>query len=116
MLNLMFFVKTLALTTLIVITLQVRFGTVTLEDHATSMIRTSAIIQPLQEIAEGGVKVIRNSIHWVSAQVNSQMAKRRGANSEKTSAVEFKRSEAYDKTHSGGQSAAGKMSEDREVQ
>ncbi len=114
MLNLMFFVKTLALTALIVMVLQIRFDTVTLEEKATTLIRSSALVQPLQQVAEGGVRVIRSSINWVSSQVNRQMTKRQGAASEK-SGLQLKRSEAYEKTHSG-QSATGKMSEDREVQ
>lgn len=72
MLDIMFFVKTALLTAVIVAFLQIKVGGNTLETEAHQFIQTSSLIQPLHEVAESGVVLIRKGIRWSSEQINSR--------------------------------------------
>lgn len=72
MLDFMFFVKTLALTFLIVIAMQSKWGKHTVEEHTFDFIHSSVIMQPLQRTAASGVHVVQTSMAWLSQQVNQK--------------------------------------------
>ena len=55
-----FVLKSLVVTCLLVVVLQVRFGNATLEDHTMSLLTESAVIQPLNGIAHNAVVATRN--------------------------------------------------------
>lgn len=57
--ELFFCLKTFVLTIAIVIVMQVQVGERTLENHALSWVQTSPIVSPLNSVARGGAKVIR---------------------------------------------------------
>ena len=73
MLNLMFFIKTILITVLIVLILQIRFGSLTLEDHARHFIQTSALAQPVQDVAESGAVAVRKGMNWVTREINQRV-------------------------------------------
>ncbi len=102
MLNLMFFIKTLIVTFLIVALLQVHVGSSTLEDHASRFIRTSPIMSPIQAAAESGARAVRQSTNWISAQVNKKWkgSGQRKEQAERALNFDFKRSESYEKSRS----------------
>lgn len=53
--------KSLAFTLLIVLLLQVKVGNDTLEDRAVFWFRSSPLVQPMQKVVDGGVKVLQQS-------------------------------------------------------
>lgn len=53
--------KSLAFTLLIVLLLQVKIGNDTLEDRAVFWFRSSPLVQPMQKVVDGGVKVLQQS-------------------------------------------------------
>jgi hypothetical protein len=55
-------IKSLAATAVIVLLLQVRIGTSTVEENAVSWFRSSSMISPLQSVVDGGVRLIRNTV------------------------------------------------------
>lgn len=65
--NLMFFVRCLFITAVFIILMQVRVGEITLEEKAMSWMSSSLVIEPIQQVADGAVKIIRDSIRKVSS-------------------------------------------------
>lgn len=57
--NLFYFFKSLVLTFVFVFVLQIRIGNQSLEDRALFWIHDSQVMVPLQEVAEGGVKILQ---------------------------------------------------------
>lgn len=55
-----FFMKALVMTLIFVFLLQIRVGQSTIEEHTVHWFQASAFSQPLGEVAQGGVVVIRN--------------------------------------------------------
>lgn len=100
MLDFMFFVKTLALTFLLMVALQTRVGEGTIEDHAMNFVRTSALTQPLHRIASSGAQVIRTSTNWLAKQVNQRLRKpgaQEAALGGRGENFQFKRSEGFER-------------------
>ncbi len=60
-----FFIRTMILTVLVVLILQIRWGEASLEDHAMSFITSSAVVAPLNSTAQGTVRFLRNM--WTKA-------------------------------------------------
>lgn len=100
MLNIMFFIKTLIVTFLIVAVLQVHVGQDSLEDHASRFIRTSPLVAPIQAAAESGARAVRQTTKWISVQVNKKWrgTAQRKDQGERAPNFDFKRSEAYEKS------------------
>ena len=60
--------------------MQTKWGEATLEEHAFDFIRSSALMQPLQKSAAGGVHMVQTSIKWLSKQVNQKISGQNGDN------------------------------------
>lgn len=60
MFHFIFVAKTLAVTLVLVVLLQIRIGETTLEQKAMFFIHDSPIVEPLREVADGSVRAIRN--------------------------------------------------------
>lgn len=73
MFDFLFFIKTLVMTFVLVAFLQVRVGQDTLEWHATHFIQTSAITEPLRQVAIGGSKLVRDGFNFVSREINARV-------------------------------------------
>ncbi|MCB0408057.1 MAG: hypothetical protein KDD34_07635 [Bdellovibrionales bacterium] len=58
--------KSIAVTILIVLLLQIKIGNDTVEDQAVFWFRSSSIVQPIQTVVDGGVKLIRNTLSGVA--------------------------------------------------
>ncbi|MGE0762777.1 MAG: hypothetical protein AB7N80_05820 [Bdellovibrionales bacterium] len=101
MLDFMFFVKTLALTFVIVIAMQTPWGDATIEDHAIDFARSSVLVQPLQRAASSGAQVVRQSMQWLSKQVNQKIRGQKSTQDAtlggRGSGLQFKRSEGYER-------------------
>ncbi len=59
--DLIFLVKAILLTTIIVLILQIQVGQRTLETHALIWIHTSPLIAPLNTVAQGAAKLYRDN-------------------------------------------------------
>lgn len=66
MFHLISIVKSLAVTLVIVLLLQVKIGHDTLEDRAVFWFRSSPLVQPMQKVVDGGVKVVRTAFGKVT--------------------------------------------------
>lgn len=67
MFQLISILKSLAVTIVIVLLLQIKVGNDTLEDRAVFWFRSSPTVQPLQTVVNGGVKFVRNGFHKLTA-------------------------------------------------
>lgn len=71
--NVWFFLKTAFLTFVLVTLLQIRWGTKTLETHATQWFVGSSLVQPLQEVADGAGKLVRNTWDGISHSLKGKL-------------------------------------------
>jgi hypothetical protein len=96
-------VKSFFFALLIVICMQVRIGSSTLETHAQEWIHTSSIALYLQEVADGATLMIHNAGHSVSDFVGKTFGHHAigGAETQRAGRLNFsfKRSPAYEQTH-----------------
>lgn len=67
-----FILKSFFLTFLVVIFMQVKVGEQTIEQKTLNYIANSSLIGPLQEVVDGGVKVLRDSWQRVFGHINSR--------------------------------------------
>ena len=79
MMDFFFFVKTFALTVLIVLLMQIQVGGKSVESHALGWVQSSAVVSPLNSVAGGGAKLVRDVTRAVSASL-------RGKNNQATKA------------------------------
>lgn len=99
----MFVIKSLVVTVIIVLCMQVKMGSATVEDHMHDWMRTSAVTQYLKGVAEGATLAIHNAARMVSGFASEKFG---GGTPlvEKQQAgrlnFEFKRSQAYEKSKS----------------
>lgn len=96
--DIMFFIKAIVVSLVIVMIMQVKIDKVTLEDHASMFIKHSTLMSPLQEVAAAGVKATRSSIKWVSKQVNTHVTgkwNKKKPEQNNYGGVSFQRSESY---------------------
>lgn len=70
--ELFFFLKCFVMALVFIVLLQIRMGDSTLEDRAMSWVRQSSLVQPLQEVAQGGVTVIREGWKGLANKVGSK--------------------------------------------
>lgn len=75
MMDLMFFVKSFILTIAIVLLMQIRVGSGTIETHAMNFVQSSMIVSPLNTVAKGAAKLVRDVTQTVSAQVKRNTKK-----------------------------------------
>ena len=71
--DLFFFIRVMVMTTIFVFFLQIRIGEQTLEQQALSLIRTSSTVVPLQRVADGGSRLLRDIWSAVTHRMNSSV-------------------------------------------
>ena len=69
MMDFLFFIKTFLLTVAIVVMMQIHVGDRSLENHAMSFVQSSAIVAPLNNVARGAAKFIRDITQTVSSRM-----------------------------------------------
>lgn len=95
-------IKSFFFALLIVIGMQVRVGSETLENHAQDWIHTSSVALYLQEAADGAVLMLHNAGHSVSEFVGKTFGHRGGpAETQRAGRLNFlfKRSPASEPSH-----------------
>jgi hypothetical protein len=80
MMDFLFFVKTFFLTIAIVLFMQIQVGSSSIETHAMNFVQSSAIVAPLNTVAKGAAKMIRDVTQTVSARVKKNTKKEKTAN------------------------------------
>lgn len=105
--ELMSVIKSFFAALLIVICLQVRIGTGTLENHAQEWIHTSSVGLYLQGAADGATLILHNAGRSVSDFVGKTFGHRTSANSQTQRAgrlnFDFKRSPAFEQSQKKSQ-------------
>ena len=66
MFTLISFARTLVFTLVVVILLQVKIGEFTLEQRAIDWYRSSSVTQPVQQVADGGAKIVRDAVNKIA--------------------------------------------------
>ena len=67
-----FFLKILAITFVVVLLLQIRFGEKTAEDYTMDFLTSSAVVKPINQTAGGAVIFIRNMWSKFSRSINTK--------------------------------------------
>ncbi|NJM10057.1 MAG: hypothetical protein HC883_03990 [Bdellovibrionaceae bacterium] len=75
MMDLFFFIKTFILTIVLVLAMQIQVGPRTIENHAMSFVQSSVVVAPLNTIARGAAKLVRDVTQNVSARVKQNTKK-----------------------------------------
>jgi hypothetical protein len=75
MMDLFFFVKTFFLTIAIVLMMQIQVGSTSIENHAMSFVQSSAVVGPLNTVARGAAKMIRDVTNTISNEVKKNTKK-----------------------------------------
>jgi hypothetical protein len=90
-----FFFKSLLIAFVAVLLMQIELGGDTVESHILTFVRTSTVTEPVQNVATGATKAVRNGWNYVTKFVNNN----KPAVGERASAVfnNFERSDAYKK-------------------
>ena len=70
-----FFLKTFVLTVAIVLVMQIQVGEASLETHTMSWVQTSAIVAPINAVADGGAKVVRDFITYIHSKLDKKKDK-----------------------------------------
>lgn len=83
-----FFMKLFLLTIALVLVMQIQVGERSLESHAMGWVQTSALVQPLNSIAVGGAKVIKDLTAKISGSVSQNSGKKK--KEEKKSSSSFR--------------------------
>lgn len=94
-----FVLKIFVLTVVIVLLMQIKVGEQTVENHAHSFLKTSSILAPLNEIAQGGAALFRSTYQGAIKTFDSIVTKKFRSDSSpgKRGLVDVKRSQKYEK-------------------
>lgn len=77
MMDILFFVKTFLLTIAIVLVMQIQVGEKSLETHAMSFVQSSAVVAPLNGVAKGAAKMVRDLTETISISVHRNSKKKK---------------------------------------
>lgn len=73
--DLLFFLKVIFITALVVVLMQIRIGKNTLEERATLWAQDSIVMEPLNQVAAGGVIFIRETWKKLTSGINTKFTK-----------------------------------------
>lgn len=116
MFDLFFFLKTLIMTLVVVLLLQIRVGDYTLEDHAHLFVKTSSLTYPLQVAADGASRAIRDVMKRVHQSLSSRFWGNKMADEQSASRApkfDWQRSQRYleEQAQRAGREAKAAMQE-----
>lgn len=75
MIDIMYFVKTLAITVAIVLVMQLQVGNHSIENHTLSFVQSSVMTTPLHSVARGAAKVTHDISHEVANLIHHNVNK-----------------------------------------
>lgn len=73
MIDLMFFIKTLALALLIVMAMQIRIGEQSIETHTLDWVQTASVVEPLNGVARGTAKLVHDLSRKTYSAIHSKI-------------------------------------------
>jgi hypothetical protein len=75
--DIVFFVKLFCLTVALVLVMQIQVGDASLETHAMSWIQSSLLVAPLNKVARGGAKMVRDLSLAVHSSIDKNTGKKK---------------------------------------
>jgi hypothetical protein len=75
MIDLMFFLKTLALTIVMVAFLQIRVEGKSIEHHTMQWVQTSAVVEPLNDVAQGAAKLVHDVTQTAYSRIHKKISR-----------------------------------------
>lgn len=92
--DILFFLKTLVITLLLAALMQTQVGKRSVEAHMMGWLANSTLVEPLQEVAEGGAAFIRNGWYRIKGLVESKI-KTQDIPGQRQLGIQLERSKAY---------------------
>jgi hypothetical protein len=75
MMDFLFFFKTFTATVVLVLVMQFQIGDKTIERHAMGFVESSAVVQPLNGVAKGAAKLVKDLTQTISAKIKKNTNK-----------------------------------------
>ena len=75
MTEIVFFFKLFLLTVAIVLVMQIKVGERSVESHAMGWVQTSALVAPMNSVASGGAKAVRDLTDYVNSSISKNSHK-----------------------------------------
>lgn len=102
--DLFFFMRVMVITVVVVLLMQIRWGNQTIEHHTMNFITSSSFVEPIDDVANGAVRFIRNMWSSFTKNINTgftnALRKENQPGSRHSSLVNLERSQEYIKEHS----------------
>tara|TARA_B100000749_G_scaffold280893_1_gene280413 strand:+ start:14237 stop:14719 length:483 start_codon:yes stop_codon:yes gene_type:complete len=96
--DILFFIKTIVMTLVVVVLLQVKIGEFTLEQRATQWARQSSVAKPIQDVAHGGLLALRDGWRHFYSLFSGEVQKVIGSDEapgKRNLGITFERSKKY---------------------
>lgn len=72
--SILFFLKSMVVTTVVVLLMQIRWGDGTIEDYTMDFLTSSAVVKPIDQTAKGSVIFIRNTWSKITRSLNTNFS------------------------------------------
>ncbi|MEZ4873476.1 MAG: hypothetical protein R2827_14800 [Bdellovibrionales bacterium] len=107
----LFFLKTLIMTFIVILVLQIKVGELTLEQKAAHWARQSSLVEPIQEVAHGGLLIVRDGwrkLYGLLSGEAQEIFKSEEAPGNRSLGITLERSKEYFKEKASKAKAAAK--------
>jgi hypothetical protein len=88
MMDFMFFVKTFLATLAVILLMQIKVGEKSVEAHTLGFVQSSSVTLPLNSVAEGGAKMVRDLVARVQKSIGGKKKAKKDGGSEATESNE----------------------------
>lgn len=112
--SILFVVRTLALTFVLVVLMQIHWKGKTIEDHTMGLLTSATLATPIEKTADGAVIFVRNSWTRLTQMLNTNFSnslRRENQPGTRHEKFKIKRNEKIDETYVPGQSDASAVEE-----
>ncbi len=82
MMDLFFFLKTLLLTVLLILFLQIKVGSKTLENHTLEFVQSSSIVSPINQAAFGASQLVRDVVSRATISIRKNLGSKKKPDAE----------------------------------
>lgn len=69
--DILFLVRTFVLTVAVVMVMQINVGERTIENHALAWVQTSPVVAPLNHVAKGAAKLVKDAVATVKQNIKN---------------------------------------------
>jgi hypothetical protein len=102
--DLIFFIKLFCLTVALVLVMQIQVGERSLESHAMGWVQTSALVAPLNTVAQGAAKAARDLSSTIHASIEKNTGKKKKEAAPKASSFRWFHHQKADPEQSSSES------------